>query len=857
MSDSEFERELEAERDLEREQREYDDAAALPPSPSDFGDDDEHHATSTNHATNSSRRAPRRIAMDEDEDEEEDDAPAGAGVIAAGAEEASEAGSEVPDPDDLSEDLDEMEYDDLGSDASGGVFRRRVEHDDDDDDDAGGAFDRSESGFGGAASASHLLNQGLNHLPGWSEEIHGANIDPVPPIFRTALAGTWSQWTSENPPFALGQKIRPARVLKVGFIPAWQLQKDAEYVGDFEAQADEAAQARTIANCALMGMLTMGTAKGFLCSDNHSELAHARASNMEPEELEKLRQRLNGKLKSYTYCPNSQSNNPAEREQTAMQFCWGLCYGYDEHEKFNGLHLYQLIFDKGFSNDELARKLMEENSDIKRSGLINGLPEHLRKQSYQRQNQLQRSLVSDDDLGRSAGMHWKRVCTNGDWLRMLESVGGKTTGNPGRPFYGDIANDTPPGCQIKEFTKDAEFGGRHPIGPTISHNHKRFLEPGRVHPAHPGVNVSLAGTLDAKGKPLGVHPSLRDPRDWYDAHGNFEPPQHVRDNGWFYICHDPSVTNLFRAPLPHKMHGSVEPADCLLKIFWDLHKDTSPILKKMQERGKRTWEENRDTILRLFHREQDAVDPDQARLMRAVQDTDMLSNDSLDKTSAEEQKIEFRAYRSSTEQHGDVWTISARQIFCDLSAEQEKLHAMVQEHDKRRRTELSSNAYAAQHAPHGAFDVKAETRKRQRDHAEATDAAVRLGLQRWEHAYERKKARKMIPPGWYDVAHVGLRDALKEAGEIAERRAASGMGRIVDPEHPDAAVGTANIGQAHGKSYVATDFTTFGEWRGFLMHLFSAGVRIAGSDVKLMLECYLHAVRRSAPFPLPAPWPRA
>ena len=33
----------------------------------------------------------------------------------------------------------------------------------------------------------------------------------------------------------------------------------------------------------------------------------------------------------------------------------------------------------------------------------------------------------------------------------------------------------------------------------------------------------------------------------------------------------------------------------------------------------------------------------------------------------------------------------------------------------------------------------------------ATDAAVRLGLQRFEHAYERKKARKMIPPGWQDV----------------------------------------------------------------------------------------------------------
>jgi len=824
---------LDHELELEREQKEQDQPDALPPS-----DEDDEDATSVPPA-----RRQKRIAQEEEEEDDEDEDEYAQSNEKAREEEGEEdeEDEEEPNPDD-----EEDMFEASDGESEDGQFRRRVEQEDGDD------FDRSESGFnasnfGGAGSTSHMLSQGLEKVPGWSEEIMGANIDAIPPVFRTALPDTWSQWTNEEPPFAIGQKIRPARVLKVGFIPAWQLQKDAEYVGDFEAQADESAQARTIANCALIGMLTMGTAKGFLCSDNHSELTNARASEMEPEDLEKLRQRLNGKLKSYTYCPNRHSSDPALKEQMAMQFCWGLCYGYDEQEKFNGIHLYQLIFDKSFSSDELARKLMDENSDIKRSGLINGLPEHMRKQSYERQNQLQRSLVSDDDLGRSAGMHWKRVCTNGDWLSMLECVGGKTPGNSGRPFYADIAEDTPPGCQIKEFTKDSEFGGRHPIGPTVSHNHKRFLQPYKVHPAHPGINASIAGMLDAKGKPLGIHGSLADPREWYDAEGNFEPPQQVRDNGWFYICHDPTVIDLMKAPLPVRLHGGVEPSDCLLKIYWDLHKDTSPILKKAQERGRSTWEENRDALLSLFHRDTDTADPDQARLTRAVQDTDMLSKDSLNKTSAEEAKVEYRAYRGATDHHGDVWTVSARQIFNDISQEQEKVHAMVQEHDKRRRSELSSALYASRHVPNGQdFDYTAETRKRQRDHAEATDAAVRLGLQRFDHAYERKKARKMIPPGWYDVAHVGLRDALKVAGDIGAKRAASGLGRIVNPEDADAAVGTANLGQAHAQSLVATDLTTFGQWRAFLMHFFSASVRIAGSDVKLMFETYMHAVRPSA-----------
>ena len=49
---------------------------------------------------------------------------------------------------------------------------------------------------------------------------------------------------------------------------------------------------------------------------------------------------------------------------------------------------------------------------------------------------------------------------------------------------------------------------------------ERFVLPDVIAPGHPGVNVHTAGMLDAKGKPLGIHPSLRDPRDWYDAEGD-------------------------------------------------------------------------------------------------------------------------------------------------------------------------------------------------------------------------------------------------------------------------------------------------------------------------------------------------
>ena len=101
--------------------------------------------------------------------------------------------------------------------------------------------------------------------------------------------------------------------------------------------------------------------------------------------------------------------------------------------------------------------------------------------------------------------------------------------------------------------------------------------------------------------------------------------------------------------------------------------------------------------------------------------------------------------------------------------------------------------------------------------------------------------RKYIPPGYHDIAHKGLNESIKNAGEIATRRHAAGFGRLVDPDDSDAGIGTANIGFAHSQSLVATDFTPFGHHRAFLFHLFSGGLRIAGGDVKIMLDLHSHA----------------
>ena len=688
-----------------------------------------------------------------------------------------------------------------------------------------------------SSTYTHRLHQGLQDVPGYAPHIMGHGISPVPPVFATGLPGYWVQYNNTGP-FRSGTKCRPARVIDLGFVGSWQQASDAERVSDMTAQTDAVARARTVSTCALMGLISVGMAKGFVASENHSELSAARRKD--PEEFSKERKKLNGKVKTYTYCPNATSADVSAQQDTAMMFCFVHIAMHCPAGKYVGFKILMLIFDKGFSTDLLVNEVMAENALIKASGQINGMPEHMRNTKMERQNKLQRTQITDENLDTTAGTQYKRICSNADWLKFIESVGGKTDGHEGRPYYADIGKDTPPGCAIHPFEKDDEFGGRHPIGPTVSHNHKRYQKPTEN---DRGINVSIAGTLDAQGKPIELHESLTDPTLWYDTEtGDFEPPQHVRDNGWCHICHDPSVTNIFNAPLPNKMHGNVEPEECLLKIFWKLNKDSNPILKKAQQRGLVTFEQNRDQVLSLFHRMEDSLDPDQQRLSRAVLETEMLSNDSIDKSVAEEAIIERRAYgKTTTEKHGDMWVLSVRQVLRDVSIEQEKVHSMVAEWDKQKRADLRNADYEAHQAQYQVFDFKRETLQRRAAHAEATFASIKLGLQRFEHAYGRAKARKSIPPGYYDVAHTGLKNAVKEAGAIALRRSACGLGRPVNPDDSLALTGTANIGFAHRQSLVATDLTPFGHHRAFLMRLFSKGVNIAGRDVKLMLEMHMHA----------------
>jgi len=701
------------------------------------------------------------------------------------------------------------------------------------------------------ATTQNALQMGLDELPGFSPRMMGEDIQPVPAIFQTGLPGYWCPWNASSSPFREGHAPKPARVLCI-VVPLEFIAKDAARIGEWETLADEAARARQVTTAALLGMLTTGTAKGWTCTKEHTELTEAKSDGKEGENFDNIKKRLNGNVKTYTYRPYEdeprEANQPDKSQITAMQFGWFLEELYSpDAAKVVAVRIMKLIYCASHKDDDLWSNLIDETSEITRAGNINAIPEVLRKPKLMQQNKLQRTQINDENLEETASTQWKRIDSMSALTKHLLHYAGATDSSRGRPLYADMAKDVAAGCADRPLRGCDKWGGRHPLGPSVALNFKRFLKRDVLHPGHPGVNVCIAGAVDAAGNPIKILQSQCNPNNYFERDGTFRPPDEVVELGAMWMCHDNSVKNIFNIPFPRPVHGSVVPDDVLLKAYFDLHKDNDKMLRRTQRGDKpKEFEEVRDIVEVAFNSyitERDAV---AAAVSKGILNTEMLAYDSIDKTVAEQERLDRRAYdKKSVDKVGDMWVLEPRQILRDISLEIERTFGMLDEADKRKRIEISSVVF------NSAKERREAQMMRQKLHSKQVDACIKLGLRRFEHAYASKKLSGTIPPGWKDICHTGLRKALKEAAEVGIRNATDeGGGHKVDPDHIDVKAGTANLAFTHNQGMVRKDLTPWGHWRGFLMHMLSAGLKIQGSDVRLMLEAWLHAVRRARLEPL-------
>ena len=160
----------------------------------------------------------------------------------------------------------------------------------------------------GSANGHDRLRASLDKMPGWRAMIMGAGIKALPAAFETGLPGHWIQWTDTGQPFPKGAEPIPARTLCM-CAGKDIFEHDAQRLGDFATHADRTKRALSVATAALWGMFTTGTSKGWTCSPNHTELNTAKVKDMEGEELDKFKKKLQGNINTYTYQPNAKSRS--------------------------------------------------------------------------------------------------------------------------------------------------------------------------------------------------------------------------------------------------------------------------------------------------------------------------------------------------------------------------------------------------------------------------------------------------------------------------------------------------------------------------------------------------------------------
>lgn len=492
----------------------------------------------------------------------------------------------------------------------------------DDGDDEDDQDDQST-----AAGDQRAATLGLEGMPGFTPGIMGQNISSIAATFQTGLPGYWAAWTRDGP-FMEGYEPIPARVLCVN-IPASFWGPDCSRIGEMETSSCPITRSRQVSAAALLGLLTTGTAKGFVATDEHTELNALRASDADADEIAKAKNKLNGNVTSYTYQPYVRDGDARRRELTAPQCGFFVEELYSEdRSRVVAVRFIKAVYCASHSDDELWRQLIQETSEITRAGSINAIPEQLRKPRLQLQNKLQRSQINDEELETTTSTQWKRITSLSDLVKHYINHAGASDGCAGRPFFSSISKDTATGSADRPLKFDKLFGGKHPLGPSVALNFKRFVRPNVVHPGHPGVNVALAGLVDANGSPIDILKSQRNPENYFRNDGTFCPPAEVMELGAFHCCHDGSVKNVFNVPFPRPLHGAVSPDDVLLKAFFDLRKNDVRILAKTQEFGPKEYEEvSKDVVMTAFTTMSTERDAEAAAISKSILQTDMLSQE--------------------------------------------------------------------------------------------------------------------------------------------------------------------------------------------------------------------------------------
>ena len=300
------------------------------------------------------------------------------------------------------------------------------------------------------------------------------------------------------------------------------------------------------------------------------------------------------------------------------------------------------------------------------------------------------------------------------------------------------------------------------------------------------------------------------------------------------------MNNLMNAPLPRPVYGNLVPDDVLLDVFWEARSDKNLVLSRLKRSGKTHWTQCPDETKMQFFSFMTNRDQTTEGVQQYILGNSMLHNDSIEMGIGENAQG-LRCYGKNGQ---DEFVVEPRQVCKEVSFDCCRLYDMVKDwrdasmdriamlkENVRKKKRIDHSVLAHEHPALKKY-VTYEKRLAEK-FSQSTDAVLRIALQRFDHAFTSARLQKFIPRGWLDIFK-GTRLAIKEVGEQSFIP--------INPEDPNAAVGTANLAFAFDRRTAATDFSPFGHWRQWQIAMLTVGVAINGPDVRLMLEAYLQAM---------------
>jgi hypothetical protein len=651
----------------------------------------------------------------------------------------------------------------------------------------------------------------------------GKGIHAIPPGAREgAVASAWATFDASS-----NGKYRPVRHL-VFNVPRWVYKQTPEFVMDFEKHGDEATNTRASAYAAVLGLLSIFTARrefqrGIGCVEEDA----IRRNHTDEKEIEdalkaiktvesymfkyrhyRMTKTVDGKEQFYgpSYHPRNAptGSKPDHYDAPMITFFTETLYtklegvkaGEDDRGLANGIRFHLLVWNSRFSTALFAPKVMRQNYMLHSQGRLTRSSVDQTNQTHARYAKSCRVMVADPDNSNYAKAKFMSIESNRTLYNCLQAIAGEGSGGAKRPFYEneDALGD---GSLTRPISAHPEEGSHHALSFEYLFNIRRDDE-----------LALTAGMVDEDGVAMPMHPKQTTRWSYMTKEANTKFPysdgvNQMTDNS----------TSLIDATLPNKVGSLASVGDTMLEAFWITHRDAADIMAAEREVLEASPSLCRETLrfhnmkahlAHCFGNELRRGDKRASLIARRMKSMRMVDQDSFDVTPQERQA----ARTTNVEDDASDYTITLQ---ADVVASKiDRVLRMVDQAKKEKKKQDSEDPTAADVWFH-----------------RATGECMTWAFEMFNKLYTDVEHKDSVEPV--------VRDIWKSTIKLFEKIPSESSGRIsIDKNNPRMRRGTANVAFAFDNTMQFKKLSPFGNWQRTLVKIYGSILGVYGrrNDIK-------------------------